>query len=75
MITDLVFYSSSENFDLFFIYIYLYIYTCIYIPVSLQECSNEVTAFCLDEDFDYDNVVLTPKFTVEEVAFLKSCKT
>lgn len=42
---------------------------------STEECSNEVTAFCLDENFDYDNVVLTPKFTVEEVAFLKSCKT
>lgn len=42
---------------------------------STEECSDEVTAFCLDENFDYDNVVLTPKFTVEEVAFLKSCKT
>lgn len=65
MITDLLFYSSSKNFDLF----------CIYVYISLQECSNEVTAFCLDENFDYDNVVLTPKFIVEEVAFLKSCKT
>lgn len=46
-----------------------------FIYISLQECSNEVTAFSLDENFDYDNVVLTPKFTVEEVAFLKSCKT
>ncbi|XP_062617656.1 midasin-like [Saccostrea cucullata] len=42
---------------------------------SVEECSNEVTAFCLDEDFDYDNVVLTPKFTAEEMEFLKSCKT
>ncbi|XP_061174918.1 uncharacterized protein LOC133184055 [Saccostrea echinata] len=42
---------------------------------SVEECSSEVTAFCLDEDFDYDNVVLTPKFTAEEMEFLRSCKT
>ncbi|XP_048730733.1 uncharacterized protein LOC125647912 isoform X2 [Ostrea edulis] len=42
---------------------------------STEECSDEVAAFCLDEDFDYDNVVLTPKFTTEEIEFLKSCRT
>ena len=29
-------------------------------------CSDEVEPFVLDEDFDYDNVVLTPKFTIRE---------
>ena len=27
---------------------------------------DEVQPFSLDEDFDYDNVVLTPKFTAAE---------
>ena len=33
----------------------------------LQECSNEVEAFSLDENFDYDNVVLTPKYSPEDM--------
>ncbi|XP_063399287.1 intraflagellar transport-associated protein-like [Mytilus trossulus] len=36
------------------------------------DTSDEVEPFSLDNDFDYDNVILTPKFTMEEVAHLKS---
>ena len=31
---------------------------------------DEVEDFTLDEDFDYDNVILTPKFPPEEQAVL-----
>ncbi|XP_067655480.1 intraflagellar transport-associated protein-like [Haliotis asinina] len=37
-----------------------------------QVCSDQVEAFCLDEDFDYDNVKLTPKFTPQEWQHLQS---
>lgn len=36
------------------------------------DTTDEVEPFSLDNDFDYDNVVLTPKFTMEEVDHLKS---
>ncbi|XP_046356692.2 uncharacterized protein LOC124135422 [Haliotis rufescens] len=37
-----------------------------------QVCSDQVEAFCLDEDFDYDNVKLTPKFTPQEWQYLQT---
>ncbi|XP_076113934.1 uncharacterized protein LOC143082235 [Mytilus galloprovincialis] len=39
---------------------------------TCPDTSDEVEPFSLDNDFDYDNVILTPKFTMEEVAHLKS---
>ena len=36
--------------------------------VRLQNSSVE--AFCLDSDFDYDNVILSPKFNEAEMAIL-----
>lgn len=37
---------------------------------ALGAMVDEVEAFTLDEDFDYDNVILTPKFTMEERKYL-----
>lgn len=37
----------------------------------LQVLGDEVRPFRLDEEFDYDNVMLTPKFTPAEVAAFK----
>ncbi|KAK3593931.1 hypothetical protein CHS0354_011535 [Potamilus streckersoni] len=36
-----------------------------------EQCSNEVIPFTLDEDFDYDNVTLTPKYTFAEMKQLE----
>lgn len=36
-----------------------------------QTLGDEVQPFSLDEEFDYDNVVLTPKFTPEELRALR----
>ena len=36
-------------------------------------CTDAVEAFTLDEDFDYDNVILTPKFSAEDMAILINC--
>ena len=33
--------------------------------------TDEVEAFSLDENFDYDKVVLTPKYTPEEMKIVK----
>ncbi|XP_052066314.1 intraflagellar transport-associated protein-like [Mytilus californianus] len=35
------------------------------------DTTDEVEPFSLDNDFDYDNVILTPKFTMEEIDHLK----
>ena len=36
-----------------------------------ENCSDDVVeAFKLDENFDYDNVMLTPKYSVAEMAML-----
>ncbi|KAL3841563.1 hypothetical protein ACJMK2_019686 [Sinanodonta woodiana] len=40
-------------------------------PCSTQPCSNEVMPFTLDNDFDYDNVTLTPKYTFAEMKQLE----
>ncbi|CAH1787982.1 unnamed protein product [Owenia fusiformis] len=34
------------------------------------DVKNDVEAFSLDTDFDYDNVVLTPKYTAEEMEMI-----
>lgn len=47
--------------------------TCLHSNTSqdaLGAMVDEVEAFTLDEDFDYDNVILTPKFTMEERKYL-----
>ena len=36
-----------------------------------QPVTNEVEPFSLDQDFDYDNVVLTPKYTEAEMSIVK----
>ena len=36
-----------------------------------MECTDLVQPFKLDEDFDYDNVVLTPKFSSEDLRQIK----
>lgn len=33
--------------------------------------TDDVEAFTLDNDFDYDNVVLTPKFSPAEMAIIQ----
>ncbi|KAK7484788.1 hypothetical protein BaRGS_00023962, partial [Batillaria attramentaria] len=38
----------------------------------VEECSDDVVPFVLDEDFDYDNVPFTPKFTQAEMDYLAS---
>lgn len=47
-------------------------------PVSTesddQVCHDEVEPFSLDKDFDYDNVILTPKFSAEDVELMKSLR-
>ena len=38
-----------------------------------ENCSGDVVeVFKLDEDFDYDNIILTPKYSVAEVAMLEN---
>lgn len=38
-----------------------------------ENCSGDVVeAFKLDEDFDYDNIILTPKYSVAEMAVLEN---
>lgn len=37
----------------------------------LQILGDEVQPFSLDEEFDYDTVMLTPKFTPAEVEAIK----
>ncbi|KAK7098901.1 uncharacterized protein [Littorina saxatilis] len=37
-----------------------------------QDCSDEVVAFTLEEDFDYNSVPYTPKFTQAEMNYLTS---
>jgi hypothetical protein len=32
---------------------------------------DEIQPFSLDEDFDYDNVILTPKYTAEEIQIIR----
>ncbi|KAH3886080.1 uncharacterized protein LOC127841598 [Dreissena polymorpha] len=39
--------------------------------VDSHICDTSVEAFQLDETFDYDNVVLTPKFSMEDMTRLK----
>ncbi|XP_021347981.1 uncharacterized protein C11orf74 homolog [Mizuhopecten yessoensis] len=39
-----------------------------------QECSDEVEPFSLDRDFDYDNVILTPKYSQEDVNLMKTLR-
>lgn len=51
------------------------IITCsniIYVSVfsSLQLLGDDVQPFSLDEEFDYDNVALTPKFSEAELKAL-----
>ncbi|XP_062054016.1 intraflagellar transport-associated protein isoform X2 [Lepus europaeus] len=38
---------------------------------SLLDEGDEVQTFCLDEEFDYDSVTLTPKFTPAEIESIK----
>ena len=38
----------------------------------VQDCSDEVVPFSLDEEFDYDTVVYTPKFSQAEMNYLTS---
>lgn len=40
--------------------------------LSFQTLTDEVEPFSLDENFDYDNVILTPKFTTQEMTYLNS---
>lgn len=37
-----------------------------------EALTDEVEPFSLDENFDYDNVILTPKFTTQEMTYLNS---
>ncbi|XP_060086392.1 intraflagellar transport-associated protein-like isoform X2 [Ylistrum balloti] len=39
-----------------------------------QVCTDEVEPFCLDTDFDYDNVILTPKYSQEDVILMKTLR-
>ncbi|KAL8561967.1 hypothetical protein ACOMHN_001293 [Nucella lapillus] len=39
---------------------------------SEKECIDEVVPFQLDDDYDYDNIVYTPKFTQAEMNYLSS---
>ncbi|XP_033751801.1 protein C11orf74 homolog [Pecten maximus] len=39
-----------------------------------QECTDEVEPFTLDKDFDYDNVILTPKYSEEDVQLMKDLR-
>ena len=42
------------------------VYACV------QGCSDEVVPFALDEEFDYNTVVCTPKFSQVEMNYLTS---
>lgn len=37
-----------------------------------ETLTDEVKPFSLDENFDYDNVILTPKFTTQEMTYINS---
>ena len=40
-----------------------------------QDCSDDVEPFALDQDFDYDNFVLTPKYSPEDMERLSQLMT
>ena len=40
-----------------------------------ESCSDEVEAFILDTEFDYDNVTLTPKYSGEEMAIMMNASS
>ncbi|KAK6191489.1 hypothetical protein SNE40_003164 [Patella caerulea] len=42
--------------------------------VDVTTSSDDVEPFVLDENFDYENVILTPKFNVIEMEYLNSIK-
>ncbi|ESO95349.1 hypothetical protein LOTGIDRAFT_160479 [Lottia gigantea] len=42
------------------------------VEVNTLPCTNEVEEFKLDVNFDYDNIVLTPKYTHQEMNYLNS---
>ena len=42
--------------------------------MDTEQClSDKIETFALDEDFDYDNVVLTPKFLVDDRSESSTC--
>lgn len=43
----------------------------LYFQVDSQICDTSVEPFQLDDTFDYDNVVLTPKYSIEDMSRLK----
>ena len=47
------------------------LWSCLCQECSCPEtCHNEVEPFQLDDNFDYDNVVLSSKYTAEEMSLL-----
>uniref|UniRef100_A0A8C6RJ95 Intraflagellar transport associated protein n=1 Tax=Nannospalax galili TaxID=1026970 RepID=A0A8C6RJ95_NANGA len=44
---------------------------CVDQPLTSEILGDEVQPFSLDEEFDYENVALTPKFSFEEIETIK----
>lgn len=57
-------FSISSSFTMF-----IYIFSSF--VTYMQIFGDEVQPFSLDEEFDYDNVALTPKFTAAEMETIR----